>query len=445
MIKRTHRLCLRVVLGLAFGMLPALADDPKPTPTPPAAPAVSPDKPENAKKADDSLPPAIPQTLQAKDEELSGNKLGMDCEAPEFSFKRLTPRTFLLFVKAKKEGNFVISVKSLSDDSIANPQIVVLIKDTIRAMPDPGRPVDVFFKSLEPIFAKGGKVRVVYRSTDGGAVCADRVAGFQIVSVIPQHQLDFDAGWIYNLEKEGRWDPSGDFGFSAVSHLTQSWTTLAGFHFASIGKIDSAADTGSAAGAVSNPFHSRAGSLVLNLGVEFSPFCSWWKNDRGIPRWSYPLFTTFGGGFTTPPGPDVTDLRPRVFLGLGVKVDDFNINGGTLDMLNTTGCVRLLYAYDKFYQWEEGSPAKLSTHSDYHRFVVEGELEIPGIGSKDFRPAVRGYVDVPLHKIPIFSDFDWCAPEATDGGPQESSPSRVSISLLAHVDVQVLGKLFAAK
>lgn len=444
MSKPIRLLWHRTILGLALAALPARAEEAKSAPAPLAGDPVAGQEPAAApvpaRLAGDPFEVATESPAEKK-----GDELGMDCEAPEFSFKRLTPRTFLLFVKSKKEGHFILGIKSLSEGTGAESKDLVVINEPVLALPDPGKPVDVFFKSLAPVFAKGGRVRVVYESVGKEPTCSDRQRGFQIVTVLPQHQLDFDAGWIYNLEKDGRWDPSGDFGFSARSHLTPSWTGMASFHFAAVGKIDTVQDTGSAAGSFSNPFDSRAGSLVLNLGLELSPFIESWKNHHGIPWWFYPRFVTFGGGFSTPPGEDVTDLRPRLFAGLGIRVDDFNINGASLAMLNTTGCVRILYAYDRFYRWEDGPAAKPVAHNDYHRFIIEGELEIPGIGGKDFKPAVRGYVDVPMHKIPGLGAPDWFDPQVDGAGPAESSPSRVSISLLAHVDVQVLEKLVASK
>ncbi|HKP97893.1 MAG TPA: hypothetical protein VJ385_19310 [Fibrobacteria bacterium] len=435
----------RIPAALAFALsalaLFAHAEAPAAPATPPSIDTAEHDSTADRRAADSTRQVAQSLNAQSLKTESAADSLGMDCEAPEFTFKRLTPRSFLLYAKSKKDGRFKISIYALVDDTSSRPRLLIGIPDTIRTAPEPGNPYDVFFRSLGPVFLKGGKVRVAYEAI-GSKVCSDRMSGFQIVTVVPEHQLDIDAGWIYNLENDGHWDASGDFGLSALSHFNQHVSGLANFHFASLGRIDSARDSVDADSGIENPFLSRAGSLALNLSVEVSPEFQFWK--RRNPVWFYPVSLVFGGGITTPPGQSISDFRPRFFTGLGLRVDDFNVNGSTLDMLNTTGCVRMLVAYDRLYQWQDSAGSSLATHEDFYRLVIEGELEIPGIGGKDLKPAVRGFIDMPLHRVPGLSHWDAIAPESTSG-PGTSSPSRLSISLLIHVQMQVLEKLFAAR
>ncbi len=372
---------------------------------------------------------------------------GMDCEAPEFSFKRLTPRTFILFAKSKNPVTFNVNIYALGEDTGAtrfisdSARVKLITVGRISALPEPGYATDVYFQSLDPVFQKGGMVRVTYDSANAG-VCTEKLHGYQIVTVVPEHQIDFNVGRLYNLEQGGRWDASGEFGVQGLSHWNTWFAGLFEFHFAQIGKIDSALDTGAVATKISNPFLSQAGSLSLDMSLEISPtlFFEKWGGGK---YWMYPQFFDVGVGFRSPPGDlDMTNLRPRVFGGIGVRVDDYNINGSKLNTLSTSGCVRALLAADGFYKWQDLDPnQKPVDHDEYLRFVLEGELEIPGIGSKDLKPCIRGFMDTPFHSLHSF--FLDRHPYASNG-ISKSSPSRVGISLLLHVQMEALETLFSA-
>ncbi len=378
--------------------------------------------------------------------ETKATDIGMDCEAPDFSFKRLTPRTFILFTMARNPGRFKVDIVALDDSHGLRKDTLIRVDSNVAAIPAPGTPHDVFFESLKPVYSKGGRVRVAYeavnaRGSPDTCVCSERRRGFRLVTVVPEHQIDFNVGRLYNLEKNGNWDASAEFGIHSYSHWTHQTASILDFHFASIGRIDSASDTGAAGGQISNPFLSRAGSLSMDLLLESSPQLE----HHPHPIWVYPFFLTAGMGLRTPPGAalDLTTLRPRYVFGWGARIDDYNVGGATLEMPSTSGCLRFLIAYDRFWEWESVSGANTVSYNNYWRLVVEGELEIPGIGGKNLKPALRGFIDAPLHSIPLASDIDFFRPRATPGFARRNSPSKVSLSLLLHVDVEALKTLFS--
>ena len=96
--------------------------------------------------------------------------------------------------------------------------------------------------------------------------------------------------------------------------------------------------------------------------------------------------------------------------------------------------MNILLARDKFWQWDEPdttNPAGFSRKHEFGRLILEANLEIPGLGGENIKPAIQGYIDMPLAAAYPLWHF-W----KTDDGTNRVSV--VNISMLLHFDLTSL-------
>lgn len=363
------------------------------------------------------------------------------CIEPTFVFKRLSPRSFLLTAKADSVIRFQARINELNTAPRGESGRRFFLLDSAVASPE-GKRYDVFLDSLDYVVRRGGYVKIFYEYLDSS--CLPR-EGFQLVKAFDVHVLQFDAGLAYNLEHDGGWKSSSEYGIRAASlwpalNLSKWWMVfppLIPFYFptegtvdlryVSLGRLDTAG-SGQSDPVVSkpksfdNPFNSRDGVFRSNFSLMIHPS----ENARAFSF-------IIGGGATSVPASVSVDLRPRYFIGLGLAVDDYNIGEGDGNS-TTTGEIHFLIARDNLWRWKEPDPddsAKIVSQHEYGRLVLEGILEIPGLGGPNIKPALQGYIDLPLASANFFWNF-WKQDDDT------KRLSVVHISALLHFDLTAL-------
>ncbi len=365
------------------------------------------------------------------------------CPDAEFNFRRITPRTFILSVKSIRESFFEIGFNELDS---SNGDSGKSFAKSFRQWASPaGEKVDVFFEDLAPIISRGGYVKVHYHSLQSD--CDSSVHKFKLVRVFDVNVLQFDGGRVYSLEHDGSWHNSAEYGIRASSQWNSWIDGFADIRYASLGRIDTSGhgldslnslvkNQGMGTQQFQNPFDSRGGVFRTNLSLQFHiprPERSWPSNWTPLAS----LSVILGGGATSNPGDVLNQLHPRYFIGFGMNVEDYSI-GGVSDNASTSGFVHFLLVKDKLWRWDETQPSidtslppTVVPKHEFGRFVVEGQLEIPGLGGKNIKPALEGYIDTPISSVNVFDTF-W---KVHDGA---NPVSVVSISVLLHFDLTAL-------
>ena len=294
--------------------------------------------------------------------------------------------------KAKEQGQAASTGKAQAETTAASKPLMFCV----HATPDGTRvPLRL---DREEVLRGGGFVRVAYNSTETyPKSCEETQVGAQSVRAMKKHYLSFDVGPVFNLEGSGSWANNMEAALTARS----DWFTW--FQGGVSGRY-SAIDTGE--DSTDDP---PAGEPEENDG-EFNPF----EEGGGVfeasvygvlrpPKTFSWAGIVAGAGLSSIPGAADSELetRQRTFAGIRFAAQGYNAGDPKDSLAESVGFIHAGLAWDDL--WEEveiepaaadgSSPAVLSDESK--RYFLEGELELPRVGTEWARIVMRLYASVP--------------------------------------------------
>lgn len=250
----------------------------------------------------------------------------------------------------------------------------------------------------------GGRVSVEFsglQDCEGKVRVADAVA-------LEQHHLAVDLGQSFTLNARGSFIGGFELSLNAYSRWMGALSGEVDVRMAQLAQVEE--EVGTEPGTEpSESFLEKGGNtldgsvrVLLNLDLDELAFT---KAD------SQPWFSVVGGvGLRSmiSDGKEV-DVRRRVFGGARLQVLGYNAGGPAESFTDTRGHIELGVANDTFWRDTRRS-----------RVYAQGQLELPGIGSKLVRFLTRATMDRPL---------------------SGSGPSEVRVSILSTLNPAELGKL----
>jgi len=394
----------------------------------------------------------LPSQALSQDEEPEQpegpEKGGTTCSPPEFSFQWKGSSNTTLIAKADPAETFIVTLKYLDlpatgksfeairgvqgslgecqTDATATATTAAATEICVHATPEEGSKT---YLSVDrrAILKAGGRMGLAFRSVHGDATCEARRSGLsEPIRVMNKHELDFDFGPVYSLESGGSWQSNLEVAVTAESRWYSWLSTSFSTRYSNIGAIDESEESmeemmGDDDGMMDdgmmddgeeapfNPFEQGGGTLEADFRIAFSP-----------PH-LHRLALVLGAGFSSVPKPSGLDLetRQRTFLGLRNSVEGYNAGKSAESLPNSSGFLQIGIASDDLWETvilepasEDGMvPAVISDESE--RYVLEAQLDVPNLGTKSTRVAVRLYASVP---------------QSGDG------PSDIRVSVLASVD-----------
>jgi len=365
---------------------------------------------------------------------------GMTCQTPEFSFAWDGSRNATLIAKADPAQTFEVKLSYLrtaparkpfqailvplarecclvqgADGSCASPCVTF----DVRATPEGSETAVVLDRRA--LLLSGGELGFHWEALKADKdtkICPARRTGSDTkIRVMHKHDLNIDLGQVYALESGGSWDANAEVALTSNSRW-YTWLS-SGFsaRYSAIGATDESDDSmedmdtmeegddeggmmgdeaddmgeGDGEETPFNPFEQGGGVLEAEFYVAVNP--------PKIPNWALVL----AGGFGSVPTPGSSDLetRQRTFLGLRSSVMGFNAGRPADSLANSKGFFQIGVGWDDLWEEvilepasEDGTiPALVSDESE--RYVLEGQLELPRVGTEWLRIAVRLYASIP--------------------------------------------------
>jgi hypothetical protein len=353
------------------------------------------------------------------------------CEPPGFGLTWSGYDDAELQATADPPQVFVITLNYLHPPELENPALIRLATpypvpgltpaqqtecDTLAAAAVAGGPV-VSFCLRAPgtapvkldraaLLDDSGFLGIGFRALTGEVptTCLERKAGPAVpkIKALDKHRLTLDAGSVFVEQGNGDWEPRVETAFEARSQWRE--TLLAGFNIRYSAVGGSAEGEGEGDGDEGDATDGEDSD-----GGEFAPFAEGGGvfearvfsvlNLPSVPRFGLYL----GAGFSSLPGADGSDLttRPRILVGGRVSVQGYNAGRPGDALESSSGFIQVGVARDELWERvqlepasEDGSrPAVFSDESD--RWFVEGELELPAIGTERTRVLLRTYASLP--------------------------------------------------
>ncbi len=265
------------------------------------------------------------------------------------------------------------------------------------------------------LLESGGQMQVTYRaitaSTD--ANCQWNDTGVVPVRALQKHVLNIDLGSVFNLSGDGGWKPSTEVALFSRSEWSPYFVGGFDVRYSAVETTESgnaeeegddgdSGDGGEGSTAAEeaeeeakepkefNPFEQKGGVFEATAyGVVRPPGLNWLGLAGGL-------------GFATVPGDDsgdALDARQRYWVAIETSVQGYNAGQPANRLGNTTGFLR--FGYMKDDRWEktvlvpatETEEAVTSDESD--RYFVEGEIELPRLGTDAVRFAIRLFASIP--------------------------------------------------
>lgn len=372
---------------------------------------------------------------------------------PVFSFSRITESVYELTASAQPAGRFVVRLDYLdgatsSSDDDDGPGTIELLgsappcvdcvdcvdceeQDLLAAASEicddddgptaltlclfaaeGGTSVPVTF-DRKAVLRGGGFLSATYREVVAEEVagCDVRHRGVTKVKAIDQHVLSFDVGPVYTLDGEGGWSNHAEVAVTARSEWSPLFHGGVDLRYSAIGAVAETEDDGmSMEGGdegeggegggdgeatdvrAFNPFEQGGGVFEASFHGSLHPL----RNNR----W---LGLLAGAGASSLPGEEGAelDLRRRWFAGLEMSVKGYNAGQPAKSLGGTRGFVRFGYMDDELWDNVEiepasddgTTPAVFSDESE--RYFLNGELELPKLGTEWLRIYLRTFISVP--------------------------------------------------
>jgi hypothetical protein len=365
---------------------------------------------------------------------------GSQCKEPKIAFKWVAPTSLYLIAQTETSGTFEVSAWVLPVNppygGLGLPSICKVAEASaegrrffhatlpLSAGENEIPVTDLDDKKLCSLYAADGWVQVEYSGV-GSATCPGAVHGAARVQALEKHVLAIDIGSTFLLEKGGNWSSQPEVALTATSRWEPYLTGVVDLRYTSVGAIEESATKDEAPEAEPqedkefNPFESGGGVFRGDFYMAIIPYPS------RVSGWGI-----FGGaGFTTVPktaGDEGVETRLRAFVGLRWQVFGYNAGRPADSLANTRGHFQVAYAQDDLWKWDQRvvdeSGAESFVHRDErHRYLIQGQIELPEIGGEYLRIAVR---------------LDTSVPTSNEG------PSDVRISALATLDPKIFRALF---
>ena len=396
---------------------------------------------------------AAPAVAVAADQ-LEDPPQGTTCaKRPEFSFTWLDTEVAELEVKAEQEQQFVITLEYLNpltkDEPVllqgtpgagksaqrncwaetkAAPREVVDLTAASRAPDKGGRearregekvspqpiafcvnasPKGVgvpLFLDREAVLRGGGFVHVTFEGTGEYPVsCEANRTGSIKVKAMQKHRLSFDIGPTFNLGGDGSWASNMEAALTARSDWYTWFEGDVNIRYSAIGAVgedaeDTEEDSGPPAGGNGgnddqnfNPFEEGGGVFETNIsGIVRYPRVPW-------------LGLAVGVGLSSVPGEATSRLetRERTFGAVRISAQGYNAGEPAETLGNSLGFIQAGYAHNDLWERVELEPASEDGSQDAvfsdesKRWFLEGELELPRVGTDWARLLLRLFVSVP--------------------------------------------------
>lgn len=260
------------------------------------------------------------------------------------------------------------------------------------------------------LVANGGRAEVILRDV----VCpAGQVKTYHVSDavVMEQHRLAIDVGYAFSLDGAGRLPGSPEYSLNSYSRWSGPLSGIVDVRMTTFEKV-AKEGVPDPSGVASVSFLGKGGNtldasgrVLYNVDPE-----RWWGEPA--PEWTQPwLALVAGAGVRSLPGLSTVDARFRYFGGVRVQVLGYNSDQPASGFRGARSHIEAGYARDWF--WRD---------TIEHRVYATAQLEIPKIGSRYLRFAVRATVDRPTH----FGD---------------TSGSEVRLSVLSSINPEIFGSL----
>jgi hypothetical protein len=380
---------------------------------------------------------------------------GTTCaKRPEFSFTWLDTEVAELEVKAEEEQQFVITLEYLKPITTDEPVLLQGIpgagksarsncwaetkaasKEVAELLVASGAPEDgrearregekvspqpitfcvnaspkgvgvPLFLDREAVLRGGGFVHVTFEGTGEYPVsCEANRTGSIKVKAMQKHRLSFDIGPTFNLGGDGSWASNMEAALTARSDWYTWFEGDVNIRYSAIGAVgedpgdsgDAEEDSDPPAGGNGgndqnfNPFEEGGGVFETNIsGIVRSPRVPW-------------LGLAVGVGLSSVPGEANSRLetRERTFGAVRISAQGYNAGEPAETLGNSLGFIQAGYAQNDLWERVELEPAsedgsRNAVFSDESkRWFLEGELELPRVGTDWARLLLRLFVSVP--------------------------------------------------
>jgi hypothetical protein len=275
------------------------------------------------------------------------------------------------------------------------------------------------FLDREAVLRGGGFVHVTFEGLGKyPESCEVNRTGSVPVKAMQKHRLSFDLGPTFNLGGDGSWASNMEAALTARSDWYTWFEGDVNIRYSAIGAVDEAPEDadpeaggdGGGDGQSFNPFEEGGGVFEASISGVVRPFraASW-------------LGLALGAGLSSVPGESTSRLetRQRVFGALRISAQGYNAGEPAETLGNSLGFIQAGYAQNDLWERVELVPAsedgsQEAVFSDESkRWFLEGEVELPRVGTDWARLLLRIFVS---------------APQSGDG------PSDVRVSALISVD-----------
>ena len=211
------------------------------------------------------------------------------------------------------------------------------------------------------------------------------------LKVLDKHKMAFDVGSVLSLEGDGSWSSQAEATATFVSRWYINFSSGVSFRYSAIGAIsdtpEEPADGEETPAKEIDPFQSGGGTFESGI------FASWlFSKNVGFSA---------GVGFATLPGEASGALvaKNNYFVALRAEVEAYNSGRPAETLAGASGWLQGGLLWDGLFEdvvvkAAEGDGEELRS-DESERFFVEGELEVPRVGTNWFRMLVRIRASVP--------------------------------------------------
>ena len=252
------------------------------------------------------------------------------------------------------------------------------------------------------VLQAGGFLGFRYESVNSGA-CVARASGPSDpeLKVVDKHKMSFDVGSVLNLEGDGGWASQAE----AAATFTSRWkpwvASGVSLRYSAIGAIgdepeepaDPAEETSQGSSETDaqsenfDPFAAGGGTFEAGFSASF-----YFSKRVGVAA---------DLGFATVPGEESSSLvaKENYFLGLRVEVEAYNSGRPAESLAGASAWFQAGLLWDNLFDdvvvaAANGEIAEIR-RDESERYFLEGELEVPRVGTNWFRMLIRAKASVP--------------------------------------------------
>jgi len=350
---------------------------------------------------------------------------GAQCSPPEFSVDWLGQSTAVLRVVAEPAGRFAVDFEfqqepadaACGEEGFSYPGSVIV--DSRRSAAE--ALLNLTDCHMRRIIQSNGYVFVHWRelfddTETEDATCEGRKSGRARLAVMSRHLISIDVGKVFALAGDGTWSSQSELALSASSRWTRAFSGVVDIRYSGLPALEEETSGSTDGGGdvqtlqentpAFNPFASSGGLLRGDVYGVVYPSCvkALKPFHRGICTPAFGILAGVGLSSVQSDDKQGAYTRSRWFAGLRVQVSGYNAAERASSLGTTRGYVQFGYAYDDRWQWTELASGSAEQDPEYvqrsekGRLFLEGQLELPQVGTQWLRLLVRLYADLPSSK-----------------------------------------------